>query len=111
MNPLKILKGRKIDLNHIRVFGCTSFVHIRRANKFDKNSIRTIFLRYSFEKNGYKCYYSISQKMYISRDVSFFENEPYYKPESHDTSSDLTLIFSCNVFFPQGKFEEQGEHI
>jgi hypothetical protein len=50
MSHLEIVKGRKIDLDHIRVFGCTSFVHIKRNNKFDKNSIKTIFLGYSTEK-------------------------------------------------------------
>jgi Integrase core domain/GAG-pre-integrase domain len=36
MNHLEILKERKIDLDHIQVFGCTNFVHIKRNNKFDK---------------------------------------------------------------------------
>jgi hypothetical protein len=38
MGPLEIFKGRKIDLDHIRVFGCTCFVHIKQNDKFDKNS-------------------------------------------------------------------------
>jgi hypothetical protein len=50
MSPLEILKGRKIDLDHIQVFGCTCFVHIKRNDKLDKNSVKTIFLGYSSEK-------------------------------------------------------------
>jgi transposase InsO family protein len=50
MSPLEILKGRKINLDHIRVFGCTYFLHIKRHDKLDKNSVKTIFLGYSSEK-------------------------------------------------------------
>lgn len=28
-SPMEVLKGRKIELSHLRVFGCTSFVHIQ----------------------------------------------------------------------------------
>ena len=34
---------------------------------------------YSSQKKGYKCYDPINHKYYISRDVTFLENEPYYK--------------------------------
>jgi hypothetical protein len=79
MSPLEILKGRKINLDHIRVFSCTCFLHIKRHDKLDKNSVKTIFLGYSSEKKGYKCYDPKKFKVYFSRDVSFFENKPYYQ--------------------------------
>jgi hypothetical protein len=52
MSPLEILKGSKVDLAHIRVFGCTCFVHIKRHDKLDKNLVKEIFLGYSSEKKG-----------------------------------------------------------
>jgi hypothetical protein len=52
MSPLEILKGRKIELDHIRVFGCTCFVHVKRNDKLDRNSVKAIFLGYSSEKKG-----------------------------------------------------------
>jgi hypothetical protein len=36
-------------------------------------------LGYSSNKKGYKCYDPKSKRLYISRDVTFVENEPYYK--------------------------------
>jgi LPS sulfotransferase NodH len=50
MSPLEILKNRKIDLDHIRVFGCTCFVHIKRHDKLDKNVVKAVFLGYSSQK-------------------------------------------------------------
>jgi hypothetical protein len=50
MSPLEILKGRKIELDHIRVFGCACFVHVKRTDKLDRNSVKAIFLGYSSEK-------------------------------------------------------------
>jgi transposase InsO family protein len=52
MSPLEILKGRKIELDHIRVFGCACFVHVKRNDKLDRNSVKAIFLGYSSEKKG-----------------------------------------------------------
>lgn len=65
MSPFKILKGRKIDLNHIQVFRCTYFVYIKRDDKLDKNSVKAIFLGYS-SKKWYKYYDSKNHKLYIS---------------------------------------------
>lgn len=28
-SPLEVLKGRKIDIDHLRIFGCTCFVHVQ----------------------------------------------------------------------------------
>jgi hypothetical protein len=55
------------------------FVKIKRNDNFDPNSIKTIFLGYSSQSKGYKCYDPINKKLYISRDVIFVENESFYK--------------------------------
>jgi hypothetical protein len=106
MSSLEILKGRKIDLDHIRVFGCTCFVHIKRNDKFDKNSVKAIFLGYSSEKKGYKCYDPKNFKVYFSRDVIFFENTPYYQT---DSPSQPTVLQPHNFIFPEVISQEQVE--
>jgi hypothetical protein len=87
LSPLEILKGRKIDLEHIRVFGCTCFVHIKRIDKLDKNSVKTVFLGYSSTKKGYKCFDPEQHKLYISRDVVFMEHEPFFATAHDDTAA------------------------
>jgi hypothetical protein len=34
---------------------------------------------YSIQQKGYKCYDPKNKKIFISRNVTFFEDEPYYK--------------------------------
>jgi len=71
-SPREILYKRKINIDHLKIFGCTCFVHKNRIDKLDSTSIKTIFLGYSTQKKGYKCYDPISKKLYISRNVTFF---------------------------------------
>ena len=44
-SPLEILYGNKINLDHLRIFGCVCFVHIKRNDKLDHHSRKTIFLQ------------------------------------------------------------------
>lgn len=62
------------------MFGCTSFVHNSQPNrsKLDSRSIKCIFLGYSSNQSGYKCYSPITKKFYNSMDVTFFENQSFY---------------------------------
>jgi transposase InsO family protein len=61
-SPLEILYEKKINLDHLKKFGCTSFVQKNRIDKLDFTSIKTIFLGYSTQKKGYKCYDPILKK-------------------------------------------------
>jgi transposase InsO family protein len=78
-SPLEILHKRKSKLDHLRVFGCIYFVHIKRHDKLDKNTVKTIFFGYSSQKKGYKCYDPTSHKLYTSRDVIFFKTNRFTK--------------------------------
>jgi Integrase core domain len=55
-SPLEILYGRKINIDHLRVFGCICYVHKNKVDKLDYTSTKEIFLGYSIFKKGYKCY-------------------------------------------------------
>jgi hypothetical protein len=80
---LKILYQRKILIDHLRVFGCTCYVHNNiRNDKLDARAIKIIFLGYSSQKKGYNYYDPINKKIYTSRNVIFQENEPYFKKTS-----------------------------
>ncbi len=103
--PLEILNNRKMNLDHLRIFGCTCFVHIKRQDKLDKNAVKTIFLGYSSQKKGYKCYDPIKQKLYISRDITFFENVPFYK-ENKENEENLYKPEKNDIVLPELTFFE-----
>jgi hypothetical protein len=86
------LKGRKINIDHLKSFGCTCFVHVqpKDRDKFDPRSIKSVFLGYSSTQKGYKCYDVKNRKMFVSRDVRFDES---------------------NFFFQHTDNEPQGKHI
>ncbi|RVW73427.1 Retrovirus-related Pol polyprotein from transposon TNT 1-94 [Vitis vinifera] len=63
-----------------KIFGCFVFVHINQQHrsKLDPRSLKCIFLGYSSNQKGYKCYSPVTRKFYNSMDVTFFETQPYY---------------------------------
>ena len=66
----------KPDVGHLRVFGCTAFVHVpdTKRKKLDPKAIKGIFVGYPTGSKGYKIYLPDSRKMIRSRDVKFLEN-------------------------------------
>lgn len=58
------------------VFGSTCFVHdlILRSDKLSVRVVKSVFLGYFRVRKGYRCYCSITYCIYVSIDVTFFEN-------------------------------------
>ena len=78
--PIAWRKGGLISIVPPKFFGCSIFVHINQQHrsKLDPRSLKCIFLGYSANKKGYKCYSPVTRKFYNSMDVTFFETQPYY---------------------------------
>ena len=83
-SPLEKLKGRKIDLSHLKTFGCVCYVHIQSTHrgKLDPRAAKCVFLGYSSTQKGYKCYNPVTKKVIVSRDVEFEESTPYFEGNS-----------------------------
>uniref|UniRef100_A0A5B6ZV70 Integrase catalytic domain-containing protein n=1 Tax=Davidia involucrata TaxID=16924 RepID=A0A5B6ZV70_DAVIN len=66
-----------------KVFGCVSFVHnlTPGRDKLDPRAHKCIFLGYSRTQKGYRCYSPTLHKHFVSADVTFFEDVPYYSLE------------------------------
>ena len=49
----------------LKIFGCSAFVHIHHQNrtKLDPKSLKCIFLGYSSNQKGYKCYSPLTRKI------------------------------------------------
>ena len=74
-----------------KIFGCIAFVHNhhRNRNKLDRTSIPCIFLGYSTNHKGYKCYSPSTNKFYHFVDVALFENQPFHpKTKIHGEKND-----------------------
>lgn len=65
------------DLSNLRVFGCKALVHVpkEKRKKLDNKSTECIFMGYSYESKAYRLFDVKSNKIVLSRDVVFFENE------------------------------------
>ncbi|KAB2614533.1 hypothetical protein D8674_039240 [Pyrus ussuriensis x Pyrus communis] len=87
-SPMEIVKNRKLDLSHLKVFGCICFVHVQslHRDKLDPRATKCIFLGYSSTKKGYKCYNPQLKRLIVSKDVRFHETNPYYSKSLDSTS-------------------------
>jgi len=72
-----------------RVFGCTCFVHDLSLglDKLSAKAIKCVFLGYSRLQKGYKCYSPTTRRYYMSADVAFFEDTPFFSPSMDYPSS------------------------
>jgi len=66
---------KKLDVSHLKVFGCIACVHVpdEKRSKLDPKVDKCIFIGYSLEQKGYKCFNSSIRKLQVSRDVVFDE--------------------------------------
>ena len=68
------------------IFCCTCFEHVlgMDLDKLSPCTIRCIFLGYSYTQKVYRGYDSITHKQYVSVDVTFFKDTPYFSSEGSD---------------------------
>lgn len=94
--PFEILYNRPPPLDHIRVFGCVCYVHNQQhgGDKFESRSKNSLFLGYPFGQKGWRVYDSETEKISVSRDVLFCENEFHFPVSASDNElADLSPLF------------------
>jgi hypothetical protein len=82
MTPEEKFTGKKLDVSHIRVFGCITYVHVPddKRSKLDPKAKKCIFIGYFLEQKGYKCFNPSTRKLQVSRNVVFDEMASWYSP-------------------------------
>jgi hypothetical protein len=72
--------GKKPYVSHLRVFGCIAYVHVpdEKRSKLDPKAKKCIFIRYSLEQKGYRCFNPSIRKLQVSKDVVFDEMVSWY---------------------------------
>jgi len=77
----------------LRVFGFTCFVHdlTPSSDKLFARAVKCVFLGYSRTQKGYQCYSPSTRRFYISADVTFFEDTPFFaSPTTTSSTTDVT---------------------
>jgi hypothetical protein len=62
------------------MFGCIAYVHVpdELRTKLDLKAEKCVFIGYSLEQKGYRCYNPVTHEMRVSRDVVFDEMNNWY---------------------------------
>ena len=77
MTPYECFVGSKPNVSNLKVFRCTAYMQIPKElrKKWDAKSKRCIFIGYCIRSKGYRLWDPVSQSVYLSRDVIFFEQD------------------------------------
>ena len=73
----ELWSGQKLNISHLRVFGCLVWVHIlkKRRHKLQPKSRAMIFVGYEPGSKGYQFWDAAHQRFKISHDVKFEETQ------------------------------------
>ncbi|KAK8921057.1 hypothetical protein KSP39_PZI020242 [Platanthera zijinensis] len=72
-----------------RIFGSVCFVHVHspHRDKLDARSLRCVFVGYSSNTKGYRCYHPPTRRYYCTVGVTFREGESYFDPRQGEMTS------------------------
>jgi hypothetical protein len=85
--PEEVWRGKEVQLSHLKVFGCVSYVHIDSdaRNKLDAKSKKCFFIGYGDEEFGFRFWDDQDRKIIRSRNVIFNEKVLYKDKSSVKT--------------------------
>lgn len=99
--PYERLHGHKPLFEHLKTFGCLCYVSTSKVDKsnFDMRAKSSVFIGYSSSHKGYKVLDLTTNKITVSRDVTFHET---HFPFHHTPSSIPKLTdFPPYIFLPK----------
>ncbi|GJW99595.1 putative RNA-directed DNA polymerase [Tanacetum coccineum] len=105
--PFEILYEQKPKYEHMKVFGCLAYFRNTdtKGDKFEWRGKPGVFLGYLPGTKGYKIYDMVHNKIVVSRDVRFVENNfPYRNLDPIDRQENKKLFD-----FPPWYYEEIDE--
>jgi hypothetical protein len=82
MTPEEKFIRKKLDVSHLRVSSCITYVHVpnEKRSKLDQKTEKCIFIGYFLERKGYRCFDLSTRKLQVSKDVVFDEMVSWYPP-------------------------------
>jgi hypothetical protein len=87
--PEEVWSGKEVNLSHLKVFGCVSYVYIESdaCSKLDAKSRKCYFIGYGDEAFGYRFWDDQNRKIIRSRNVTFNEMVVYKNNSSAEPVS------------------------
>lgn len=79
--PLEVLSPNStLFLIPPKVFGCICLVHVDKSarSKLDPKALKCIFLGYSLNQKGYKCFHPFTRTKIVAKDITFQESVPFF---------------------------------
>ncbi len=73
---------KKPNVSHLIMFSYIAYMHVldEKRSKLDPKAKKCIFIGYSLEQKGYRCFNPSIRKLQMSRDVVFDEMISWYSP-------------------------------
>ena len=73
------------------MFGCIAYVHVldELRTKLDPKTKKCVFIGYSLEQKGYKCYNPVTRQVRVNKDVVFDEMASWYVEEKQVIGADV----------------------
>ncbi|GBN95120.1 Retrovirus-related Pol polyprotein from transposon TNT 1-94 [Araneus ventricosus] len=95
MTPYEKWSGDKPNLEYLRVFGCSAFVHIpkEKHTKWDAKAKEMMFIGYCQDRKGYRLIDPVSYEIINSRDIHFLENQMF-----HQTNTNKPELYNDSLF-------------
>jgi hypothetical protein len=95
LTPEEAFTGKKLEVGHLRIFGCLVYCHIPldKSLKLDSTTEKGIFVGYNETSKAYRVYIPALKKTMVRRDVRFEEEKAFRK--SYDvptTAGDQELL-------------------
>lgn len=105
MTPKEAFIGKKLNVDHLRIFGCLVYIHIPwdKRKKSDLTCMKGIFVEYNTSSKAYRVYKKEEHRIVVSKDVIFDESIAYKKSKYTpiDSDEEEEPIFTNKKF--QGK--------
>lgn len=111
--PEEIWSGKKASYNHMKVFGCQTFIHIPQdeRRKVDSKIKEGIYFGSSKDEFGYRLWDPMNKKIVRSRDAMFFKDETIEEVRQSERPKPKTNTNSSHKSSPTVRDDLRGQDV
>ena len=93
VTPFEAWTNEKPSISHLKTFGCKCYAHIPKQirTKLEPKAKECIFVGYPLESKAYRVYDPVDKRLFVSRDVTFLENQTSQSSASSNNTVDIIV--------------------